>query len=83
METTYQCYFVDENGDRCKKEQADCWCSPEHKKLEQASRYSSNRPRGQRQLTPAEMAEGFKEMAKKAREKEQLEKMDPNGQMKI
>jgi len=30
-ETLYQCYYIDENGKRCEKEQYDYWCSEEHR----------------------------------------------------
>lgn len=29
-DTFYQCYYTSDNGDRCKKQQYNYWCSEEH-----------------------------------------------------
>lgn len=80
MEERYQCYYVDENGDRCENVTNDCWCSPEHKDLEQRARYGDRRPRGQRNLSVEQMQEGFKEMAERARIRKMMQK---DGQLKF
>lgn len=68
-ETIFQCYFVDENGVRCTKEQADCWCSPEHKKIWQEKQYGADLPRGERKkLAVFEIQAAFHRMGLRMRE---------------
>lgn len=68
----YQCYFVDELDNRCKNEQVDCWCSPEHKDLWQKKNYGIGRPRFARKLTIQEMQRELKQMGINAAKKKHI-----------
>lgn len=65
---SFQCYFVDNNNQRCKNEQEDCWCSQEHEQAWKVINYQDNRPKQQRQLSIKDIQKRLQEMANKKRE---------------
>lgn len=61
----YQCYYEYPDGTRCKKEQAECWCSDEHREKWQAEHYKNHKSLQKR--STEEMQEKIKEMGKHAK----------------
>lgn len=75
-----QCYFVDEDGQRCDKHQDECWCSPEHEKIWKEKNYGPNRPGQKPRPTIEQMKKRLLEMAKQAHIDATTDK---NGQRRI
>lgn len=76
----YQCYYENDQGERCLNEQDSYWCSDEHKNAWQQKTYGLKKEGGKRRPTIAEMQKRLKEMARDAHVRDHTEE---SGQIRI